>query len=199
MLFRSLCQTICIPNCKNATFRIYSGKLVLSSVAPTWDDSDYRMEQLQGAVSDENAYTLGGIAGHAGFFATVPDVVMLLRRLAWSSPSDSWINQTTFKYFTTIYNKTQSSRALGWDTNDYTMNTYRECGNLSATTWSHTGYTGTHVCGDLERGIVAVLLTNRCYPDKTKTLPAIGRARRRYSNAVKAAFDGLQNKKVWKQ
>jgi hypothetical protein len=36
-------------------------------------------------------------------------------------------------------------------------------------------YTGTQVCGDPERGIVTVLLTNRCYPDKTKTLPDIQR------------------------
>ena len=33
----------------------------------------------------------------------------------------------------------QSSRALGWDTNDYVMDTYRGCGNFSAFTFTHTG------------------------------------------------------------
>lgn len=38
-----------------------------------------------------------------------------------------------------MHNQTQSSRALGWDTNDYVSNTYRGCANLSSTTFTHTG------------------------------------------------------------
>lgn len=44
--------------------------------------------------------------------------------------------------YTHRYNLTQSSRALGWDTNSYTMNTYRGCGNFSTLTYTHLGYTG---------------------------------------------------------
>jgi hypothetical protein len=62
-----------------------------------------------------------------------------------ASPADSWINATTVKLFTTIVNRTQSSRAYGWDTNDYMDNTYRGCGNFTQTTFTHTGYTGTQV------------------------------------------------------
>lgn len=41
-----------------------------------------------------------------------------------------------------MHNQTQSSRALGWDTNDYVSNTYRGCANLSSTTFTHTGRSG---------------------------------------------------------
>eukprot|EP01125_Pyxidicula_operculata_P021183 TRINITY_DN8066_c0_g1_i1.p1 TRINITY_DN8066_c0_g1~~TRINITY_DN8066_c0_g1_i1.p1 ORF type:complete len:433 (-),score=78.97 TRINITY_DN8066_c0_g1_i1:48-1346(-) len=162
---------------------------VYSNIAPTWVDNSYRHEQIQGAVSDENAYALGGISGHAGLFSTVIDTIKITNRFMFASPNDSWINSTTFKYFSTIKNVTQSSRALGWDTNNYKMNTYRGCGNMSQTTWTHTGYTGTQICGDPERKIVAILLTNRCYPDATKTLPDIKIARQEFSNALVSVFD----------
>jgi hypothetical protein len=50
------------------------------------------------------------------------------------------VNKTTIAKFTTAYNLSQSSRALGWDTNDYVANEYRGCGNMSRTTFTHTGY-----------------------------------------------------------
>ena len=99
----------------------------------------------------------------------------------------------------------QSSRALGWDTNDYVMDTYRGCGNFSALTFTHTGkrfystlrpfghvtraagYTGTQICADPVRGVISILLTNRCYPDD-KGLSVIATVRRAFSNAVLAAL-----------
>jgi hypothetical protein len=57
-----------------------------------------------------------------------------------------WYNVTyLFPYFhflfeCRVYNLTQSSRALGWDTNNYLMDSYRGCGNLSSNAFYHTGY-----------------------------------------------------------
>jgi len=164
-----------------------------NDIAPTWDDDVFRHRVIQGQVSDENSYSLGGIAGHAGLFSSARDAITLASSLMWAPVSSSFVNKTTALYFTTIYNVTQSSRALGWDTNNYQQNTYRGCGNLSPTTWTHTGYTGTQICGDPVRKIVTVLLTNRCYPNKSKTLPDIHRARKEFNNAVKAAFDANEN------
>lgn len=89
-----------------------------------------------------------------------------------------------------VHNTSQSSRAYGWDTNDYGSNTYRGCGNLSATTYTHTGYTGTQACNDRKRGLITVLLTNRVYPraDDASEIH-IHRARQRFNNAVKAVVD----------
>eukprot|EP01050_Picozoa_sp_SAG11_P007267 SAG11_NODE_599_length_8269_cov_3.455080_2_plen_88_part_00 len=86
----------------------------------------------------------------------------------------------------------QSSRALGWDTNDYSANAYRGCGNLSATTYTHTGYTGTQVCTDPDRQLITVLLTNRVYPHADlRSIHAIHYARQRFNNLVRKAVDAF--------
>jgi serine-type D-Ala-D-Ala carboxypeptidase len=100
---------------------------------------------MQGQVSDQNAYAMGGIAGHAGLFSTAPDLFHLLHTLLFASEDDTFVNSTTVALFTTMYNASQSSRALGWDTNNYNNSDYLGCGNLSSSSWTHTGYTGTEV------------------------------------------------------
>ncbi|EGD82667.1 hypothetical protein PTSG_03327 [Salpingoeca rosetta] len=166
---------------------------------PTWNDTTpdapgpgYRNRVIQGQVSDQNAYALGGIAGHAGLFSTAGDIAVLTRRILFAEHGDDFVNKTTAHKFTTAYNLTQSSRALGWDTNNYQMNTYRGCANLSSTTFTHTGYTGTEVCNDPERGIITVLLTNRVYPKADDESEAkIHAYRQKFNNAVRAVVDAM--------
>src|SRR5207249_956335 len=45
-------------------------KTLLPRIAPTEFDKDFRHRQIHGEVHDENAWVLGGVAGHAGLFAT---------------------------------------------------------------------------------------------------------------------------------
>jgi CubicO group peptidase (beta-lactamase class C family) len=155
-------------------------------IAPTWVDDTYRHITLQGQVSDENSYALGGIAGHAGLFSHVDDLHKLTSALVWPSESVDFLNETTIAYWTRAQNLTQSSRALGWDTNNYKMNTYRGCGNLSETTFTHTGYTGTQLCNDPAQGFLTILLTNRCYPEKTAQMGTIHTVRQQFNNEVLA-------------
>ena len=53
-------------------------------------------------VSDQNAYALGGIAGHAGLFSTVGDIHKLAAHLLTAKPDDSFINATTVHLFTKV-------------------------------------------------------------------------------------------------
>ena len=163
--------------------------------APAENDTlthEYQNILLQGQVSDGNAYALGGIAGHAGIFSTAADLTALAHRVMFARDydgSDGFINATTATYFTTEYNNTQSCRALGWSTNDPT--TVDEgwglsCGNLSAKTWTHIGYTGTQICGDPENQIVTVMLTNRVYPVASNN--QMLKYRQGFNNAVLAAL-----------
>ncbi len=39
-------------------------------IPPTEDDRTFRRRVIQGEVNDENAYVMGGVAGHAGLFAS---------------------------------------------------------------------------------------------------------------------------------
>jgi CubicO group peptidase (beta-lactamase class C family) len=75
--------------------------------------------------------------------------------------------------------------------NDPVSDTYLGCGNLSSTTYYHTGYTGTLVCNDPERQLITVLLTNRVWPNKTANMGTIQLARQAFNNAVKAVVDQM--------
>ena len=179
--------------------------------APAWKDGSYRHEVIQGYVyvvlllcvvfwahlmgprtssirSDGNAYAMGGIAGHAGLFSTALDAVKLVRKWLYASPDDAFLNATTVLRFRTVVNLTQSSRALGWDTNDYKMSTSTPCGALSPHTYLHTGYTGTLLCLDPDRAVFTILLTNRVYPDPLNT--KIQQFRRDFHALVQKLLDG---------
>ena len=128
---------------------------------PAWVSEGYHHGLIMGYVSDQNAYALGGISGHAGVFSNVGDALRFMK--VWMNAEDpAMLNSTTIALFTKVANLTQSSRALGWDTNDQPE---PPCGNLSKATYFHIGFTGTQFCGDPTNNIMTVLLGNGRYPD----------------------------------
>jgi serine-type D-Ala-D-Ala carboxypeptidase len=143
------------------------------------NENSYTGQRLQGQVGDGNCYAMGGIAGHAGVFSTAPDLgrflSRMLRTLAGSGDADDFfLNATTIKTFTTINNVTQSSRALGWDTNTPLVSTYgydNSCGTMSDSAFMHIGYTGTCVCVDPVNLLWSVVLTNRAYNCNGQSCP----------------------------
>jgi len=145
--------------------------------------------QKKGVVSDSNAFALGGISGHAGFFANIYDVSAIVNSLMSAPEStgpNALINRTTVELFTQVWDVTKSSRALGWDTNAVNSQ-YHFCGSLSAATFTHTGFTGTIICADPVREMYTVFLSNRVYPDDTNQ--KIFGVRRDFHNAVQQVFD----------
>jgi CubicO group peptidase (beta-lactamase class C family) len=147
----------------------------------------YRNSSGRGEVQDCNTFAMGGVSGHAGLFSTSLDAYKLIRTILGASADDPWINSTTVEKFTTIVNAAQSSRALGWDTNDYNVRSYSGCGNFSQKTFMHTGYTGTQICADKERKLIGILLTNA----DTPTASPVTEARRDFSNKVIEIFDSI--------
>ena len=115
---------------------------------------------------------MGGISGHAGVFSTVRDMSQLAANLLAAVTESSeyeghfLLNTSTVRLFSTLYNSSQSSRALGWDTNSYSVTDYgysNSCGTLSEQTFMHIGYTGTCICIDPLNQVWSVVLTNRVY------------------------------------
>jgi len=158
--------------------------------APTVNDTTYFHSTYQGQVSDGNAYALGGIAGHAGLFSNTLDLHKFMDKIMFPKPNNRFLNKTTIDFFTKEYNHSQSSRALGWNTNDPTVNDQgfdRACGTLSPKSWMHTGYTGTMLCGDPDRKLIVIFLTNRVYPDPNNI--KIRKVRQLFSAAVQQAYD----------
>jgi len=93
------------------------------------------------------------------------------------------------------YNNSQSSRALGWNTNDPTV--FDEgwdlsCGAMSPFTFTHTGYTGTQICGDPQNQFFTVLLTNRVYPTDAPGTAKIRATRQAFNSAVLDVVLGMR-------
>lgn len=122
----------------------------------------WRQRLVRGEVHDENAFAMGGVAGHAGLFARADDVAKL--GIAFLSGgrgvwSPSLVRDAVRKQAVVD----GSSRALGWDT----FVEGGSCGSkLSPASFGHTGFTGTSLWCDPRRDLVIVLLTNRVHPSR---------------------------------
>ncbi len=132
-------------------------------IAPT-ELSSPRGYPIRGEVHDENAWALGGVAGHAGLFSTAADLSifaqMMLNRGTYEGVrivSDSAVERFT--------RRTAGTRALGWDTSDGEGTAGVHMG---ASAYGHTGFTGTSLWIDPERDLFVVLLTNRVHAPKAR-------------------------------
>jgi CubicO group peptidase (beta-lactamase class C family) len=153
-------------------------------IAPTERDA-WRGRVLQGEVHDENAYALGGVAGHAGLFGTAGAVGSFARAMLASLRAPNWIGTPEFMRVCVSPSAVPgSSRALAWDT----MRPTSSCGTLmSPTAVGHTGFTGTSLWIDWERDVYVVLLTNRVHP--TRENAALVALRPQFHDAVMRALE----------
>jgi serine-type D-Ala-D-Ala carboxypeptidase len=132
-------------------------------VAPT-EDTPPRGYPLQGEVHDENAYALGGVAGHAGLFSTANDLSVFAQMMLDGGQYDGTriVADSTVALFT---KRAAGTRALGWDT----CGGSGSCGKyLGEDAYGHTGYTGTSIWIDPDRDMFVVLLTNRVHEARAK-------------------------------
>ncbi|MDB4948296.1 MAG: beta-lactamase [Gemmatimonadetes bacterium] len=134
---------------------------LLPRIAATERDSA-RGGLIWGSVHDPNAYAMGGVAGHAGLFSSARDMAVFAQMLlnGGSYGTARILRGETVARWTAPQTG-GSSRAIGWDTPSGQSSAGRYFGPRS---FGHTGYTGTSVWIDPERGIFVVLLTNRVDP-----------------------------------
>lgn len=126
----------------------------------------WRDRIIEGVVHDDNAYVLGGIAGHAGLFANALGVHTLVSAILSAhdgNADDPIFPQDLTRTF--LRKKTPSSRPLGFDS---PAAEGASCGDyFSRNSIGHLGFTGTSFWSDLEKGITVILLTNRVHPSRT--------------------------------
>ena len=152
--------------------------------APTEFDA-WRGRPLVGEVHDENAAALHGAAGHAGLFGTAAACGEHARHLLQilDGRVGAFRRATLDTFLTRTAQVPGSSRALGWDT----MLPSSSCGSrMSARAFGHTGFTGTSLWIDPERGVYVALLTNRVHP--TRANDSIRHVRPAVHNAVMDAL-----------
>jgi CubicO group peptidase (beta-lactamase class C family) len=147
--------------------------------APTREDS--QRGRLVGEVDDDNAWALGGIAGHAGLFGTAAAIGDFARHVlqVLDHRTGAFRRDSLLTFISRRTDVPDSSRALGWDT----MLPTSSCGTrMSPRAFGHTGFTGTTLWIDPDREAYVVLLTNRVHP--TPGNDAIFRVRPALHDAV---------------
>ena len=143
-----------------------SGKIRPEVKFAATEKCPWRQVLLEGRVHDENAYTLGGIEGHAGLFGTAQAVYVLLSDLLSSYhgyPSSLLFQKDIVRAF--FKRLPGTDKALGFDApcvRDSSSGQY-----FSQNSVGHLGFTGTSFWMDLDREIIVILLTNRVHPTRT--------------------------------
>lgn len=135
-------------------------------IAPT-EHCPWRKRILCGEVHDDNAYAMGGVAGHAGLFSSARDIHLFINRLrSCSRGEDPFLPAPLLKEFLTRDETVQGANfALGWDTpspENSSSGSY-----FSPHSVGHLGFTGTSIWWDLEKDCHVVLLSNRVHPARS--------------------------------
>lgn len=139
-------------------------------IAPTENDTVFRKQVVWGDVHDQAAAMMGGVAGHAGLFASARDLAVLMQMLLneGSYQGVQYLKPETVRYFTKApYASTNDNRrGIGFDKlpiNKKGSSTASKSGSMKG--YGHTGFTGTFVWADPENNTVIVFLSNRVYPN----------------------------------
>ncbi|MBK9516731.1 MAG: beta-lactamase family protein [Anaeromyxobacter sp.] len=139
-------------------------RLAGRACAPT-GFSEAREERLQGTVNDDNAWAMGGAAGHAGLFSTAADVAAIGQAWLDALAGRASVVPPEAALFAARDATPGSARALGWDTPSgeaSSLGTRLGLGRRGGL--GHLGFTGCSLWLDLDEELVAVLLTNHVHP-----------------------------------
>jgi CubicO group peptidase (beta-lactamase class C family) len=146
----------------------------VATEACTW-----RGRVMKGEVHDENAHALGGAAGHAGLFGTIDGVLDFAAGLLDGSGASPAMLEA-------IRTRFNGDRTCGWERRFGGWQGGEAC---SDTTIGHTGFTGTGLWIDFERGLAWTFLSNRVHPTRHRD-SGIFEIRPAVGDALIAAWDG---------
>lgn len=145
-----------------------------AQIVPTENDQEYRQSLLDGYVHDPTAALKGGVAGHAGLFASANDVAILYQML---------LNKGTYggvQYFkpevVDLFTSKQSPvsrRGLGFDRWDPIADRHYPSKLASPQAYGHTGFTGTCIWVDPKYNLVYIFLSNRVHPNVSSKLGSL--------------------------
>ncbi len=174
-------------------------EIKLKRIVPT-EYSEIEGGFIHGYVHDENAHSLGGVAGHAGLFSTADDLAIFSQMMlnGGKYSEENLFSDETIDLFTQSHNPNDNSRCLGWDSPNGTSSggVY-----LSDSSYGHTGFTGTSLWIDPENDIFVILLTNAVHPHREWKNPKYYDWRQRIHSAVYEAlgFTEMNPKLKWRK
>ena len=129
-------------------------------IAPTQYDENDKM--LDGVVHDPTARRMGGVAGHAGLFATGDDLAKFAQALL--DGGDGILSPDTVTKMTSPETPPTAPvlRGFGWDIDSPFSSNRGDL--LPVGSYGHTGFTGTSLWIDSTTESYIILLTNSVHP-----------------------------------
>jgi CubicO group peptidase (beta-lactamase class C family) len=158
----------------------------LSRIAATEYEVSPPRGMVRGSVHDENAWAMGGVAGHAGVFSTADDLAVLAQAILNGGVyrGHRILSEHGVHLMQVNFNQKfpDDSHGLGFE-----LDQIWYMGGLSGPdTMGHTGFTGTSLVIDPRSRSFAILLTNRVHP--TRSTPSTNGARRAAAQALAQAM-----------
>lgn len=173
--------------------RFHPARAVLARTAPT---GAWRGRPVAGVVNDPTAAKLGGVSGNAGVFSTARDVArfaqFILRRGVSAGGARLVRGETvdTFIARSAWFGGTSEARALGWQAVPTGERVSSAGSRFGVHSVGHTGWTGTSLWIDPDRGVFVVLLTNRAFePRAREPFTTLKRVRGRLADLAAEASD----------
>jgi CubicO group peptidase (beta-lactamase class C family) len=131
------------------------------------EDCPWRCAVLNGVVHDENAFVVGGVAGHAGLFGRADEVYVIADMLLqhYKGKRSDYFRRAIVKEFFRLQGIVdECTWALGWDTPSMGISSSGKY--FSRNSVGHLGYSGTSIWMDLDREVIVIFLTNRVHPTR---------------------------------
>ncbi|SEN78506.1 serine hydrolase [Actinacidiphila rubida] len=157
-----------------------------SRIAATEYQTSPARGMVWGQVHDENAWALGGVAGHAGVFSTADDLAVLAQTILNGGiyKGHRILSGTSVRLMEQNFNQAfpSDSHGLGFE-----LDQIWYMGGLSGPqTLGHTGFTGTSLVIDPQSRSFVILLSNRVHP--SRNTPSTNPPRRAIAEAMAQAM-----------
>ncbi|NJP48298.1 serine hydrolase [Actinacidiphila epipremni] len=158
----------------------------LPRIAATEYETSPPRGMVRGQVHDENAWAMGGVAGHAGVFSTVDDLAVLAQTIlnGGTYKGRRILSEHSVRLMEQNFNQAfpGDSHGLGFE-----LDQIWYMGGLSGPqTLGHTGFTGTSLVIDPQSRSFVILLSNRVHP--TRNTPSTNPPRRAIGVAMAQAM-----------
>lgn len=161
-----------------------------ASLKPRIAATEYQKEAgrglVWGEVHDENAWSLDGVAGHAGLFSTARDLAIFAHTMLQKGTYGNTriLKEETVEVMEQNQNVSfpDNAHGLGWELDQgWFMDALADSRAMG-----HTGFTGTALVVNREQATIAITLTNRVHP--IRQTPSINPIRRQVARQVADAI-----------
>lgn len=131
-------------------------------IPPTEYDEIYRKKRVWAEVHDENAWSLDGVAAHAGLFSTASDTCKVMMKFAEAKEKGGILTQNTANEMSSLQVEEEDDRrGIIWQLCGRTEKTYTRV--LSEKSYGHAGFTGCFAWNDPLKKMSIVFLSNDIY------------------------------------